>query len=217
MRQFLTLGFWFLLHAAWFFTLLSLDFGKGGIRLIWKLIAAPALFQNLRAVKSVSLGEAIFACMLLFFGSKFWNLWVVHLLVADVFINVLNVKQVFKLNFLRYFLLCLRSLTLQFNIDTRLNTQILLYDRLFWLWWSRKVQEKGWLFNFEIGRPCLELRWSFLDVPVEVSKFVDRVHSVAHVLLLEEKVTARGWLFRNLTALSLGSWWVGRGDDFLRE
>jgi hypothetical protein len=134
-----------------------------------------------------------------------------------VFVNVLNVKQVFKLNFLRYFLLCLRCLTLHFDLMTRLDTWILLYDRLFWLWWSRKVQEKGWLFNFEIGRLWLELRWPFLDRPVEVIKFVEHVHSVTDVLLLEEKVTARGWLFRNLTALSLGSRWVGRGYDFLRE
>ena len=217
MRQFLTLEFWFLFHAAWSFALLSLYFVKGGIRLIWNLITAPGLFQNLRAVEFVSLGEAIVASVFLLFGSKFCNLWVVHLLISNVFVNVLNVKQVFKLNFLRYFLLCLRCLTLQFDLMTRLDTWILLYDRLFWLWWSRKVQKKGWLFNFEIGRLWLELRWPFLDGPVEVIKFVEHVHSVTDVLLLEEKVTARGWLFRNLTALSLGSRWVGRGYDFLRE
>jgi len=139
MRKFSTLEFWFLLHAAWSLALLSLDFVNWAIKLICKLITAPALFHNLRSVESVSLSKAIVAWMLMFFGSKLCHLWVIHLLISNVFVNILNVKQVFKLNFLRYFLLCLRYLTLQFDLITRPNTRVLFYYWLFWLWWSREV------------------------------------------------------------------------------
>ena len=219
-RQFLSLEIRFLLHAARSFALLSLDFFHfriWAIRLIHRFLAASSLFKNLRTVESVSLGKVIVACVLLLFGSKLWKLWVIHFLIADVLVNVFNVKQVFKLHLFSNFLLSFLVLPVQLDLMTRLDHGMLLNYRLFRLRWSREVEEKGWLLNFEIIRPNLELSWFLGNRSVKIIKFIDRIHAMAHVLLLKEKVTARWWLFRNLASLSLGSRRMRSSYDFIRE